>query len=100
MADLTPMRGHLFIRRPQLASQLGRIHLLDQTIENMTTGQAEVIAVGLPDLDEDALPLDPRVVPGAWVLTHFRRWVEVRDDCYAIRHSDVIGIFTEQPDGS
>lgn len=94
------MRGRLFIRRPTLASQLGRIHLLDRTVENMTAGQAEVVAVGPADTDEDAKPLDPRVVPGAWVLTRFRNWIEVADDCYAIRHEDVIGVFIEYPDES
>ena len=40
-------------------------------------------------------PVDPRVVPGAWVLCAKWAYVGVREKLFAVRHEDIIGVFVE-----
>lgn len=91
-----PNRGLALIRKPVVTNQPGRIQLLEKTVEGWTLGQAELIAIGEPELpedDEEPEPLDPRLVPGAWLLTRFRNWVasDIEGE-YFCRHSDIIAV--------
>lgn len=98
---MTPARGLCLIRKPALESTYagGSIQLLDKTVDAWAGGQAEVVAVGEPEIpedEEDVDPLDPLLVPGAWVVCRLRTWVEASDPgTYVIRQSDVVGTFIE-----
>lgn len=90
----------MLIRRPTLESTLpgSCILLTERSLLGWSEGQAEIVAVGppsLPEEDEEVFPPDPRLVPGAWVLTRHRMWVATdRDDRYLIRSDDILGVFT------
>jgi co-chaperonin GroES (HSP10) len=98
---MTPARGLLLIKKPVLEDSVGGIILLDKTKYGWAQGQAEVLAVGPPAYAEEddeyqvegLIPVDPRVIPGAWVLTRFRTWVETdTPGQYVIKQSDVLAV--------
>lgn len=102
----TPLPGRCLIRRPAFEATEGggRIALLDKTVRNWTIGQAELLAVGKPPVPDDdydgpldaegTIPNDPRLVPGAWVMTRPRAWVATDvDGEYIILTSDILGVF-------
>lgn len=103
-----PAPGLVLIRRPAIADTLpgGRIVLSEKTVRNWTAQQAEIVAVGAPAFPDDpddypdplnddgTIPLDERIVPGAWVLTRFRSWVATDTDGeYVCRQADLLGVF-------
>ena len=90
----------------------GHIILLEDTRNRLTNQQAEIVAVGAPEFCPEPTEcerphttkgvrlvhvIDPRIIPGAWVLCAKWAYVGIRDDLYAVRHSDIIGVFTEAP---
>ena len=101
MASVTPSRGLVLIKKPDLAESVNGIVLLDKTREGWTAGQAIIVSVGLPafaewedeDQEDGVIPVDPRLVPGTWVLTRFRSWVQTdRDDEWVVNQSDILAI--------
>ena len=103
------MRGICFVRPIETAETMpgGQILLPDSYRERLTAQQAEIVAVGPPglcgeveDCERSHTPsghhvVDPRLVPGAWVLCAKWSYVGVREKLFAVRHEDVIGIFVE-----
>ena len=95
-----PRAGLLLIRRPETEATLpgGRIVLMENTLTHLTQGQAICLAVGPPahDEDDEEIPIDPRVVPGAWIVTRFRNWTPTdQPDEFLIRQADVVAVFRE-----
>jgi len=97
----TPARGLLLIKKPTLQDTVGGIVLLEKTRHGWAQGQAEIVAVGPPayaeeddeDQVEGLVPIDPRLVPGAWVLCKHRTWLPTdRDDEFVIKQSDVLAV--------
>ena len=90
----------------------GRIALLEETRKRLTMQQAEIVAVGPPAACECAEPcerapmrngravhpLDPRLVPGAWVLCAKWSYVGLPSPdrpLYAVRQEAIIGVFQD-----
>ena len=97
----TPARGLALIKKPELQESVNGIILLDKTREGWTVGQATILALGPPAFaeedDEDqvdgVIPIDPRLVPGAWVLCKPRTWVPTdKDGEYVIKQSDILAV--------
>lgn len=103
---MTPARGVVLIRRVRHAQTEGTgvIVLPEKTVNNWTIGQAEIVAVGAPRRVEedddregwnqgDPIPTDPRLVPGAWVMTKPRSWIATdRKDMWVCRIEDVLAV--------
>lgn len=96
---MTPARGLCLIRKPDVESRLpgGLVDLLDKTVSNWVQGQAIVEMVGppaLPDEDDEIVPIDHRLMAGAWVLTKHRNWVATdQPDRFVIRTEDIVAVF-------
>lgn len=105
METLVPLSGIVFVRPIETAETLpgGKILLSEAYRQRLTAQQAEIVAVGPPgpcDKPEDCErihphPIDKRLVPGAWVLCAKWAYVGVRDKLFAVRHEDIIGVFTD-----
>ncbi len=68
-------------------------------MEGWSAGQAELVAIGPPEVSDDpedeTWPLDERLQPGAWLLTKFRYWVPTDDPAlFVIRQQDIVAILS------
>lgn len=72
----------------------GRIIIPEQTRRLVTLNQAEIVAVGSGDMDEDEhRPVDPDLTVGCWIL--HRSWMRTPtwdEDLFLLHEDDVLGI--------
>src|ERR1043166_550995 len=110
MDTLQPMSALCFAQPITTAETLsgGSIVLPESYRARVTAQQAEIVAVGPPgrcdELEDCERPhagdrhlVDPRIVPGAWVLCAKWAYVAIEDKLFAVRHEDILGVFIESP---
>jgi len=92
-----PLRRLLLCRELPVEDTIpgGRIALLPSTLAAITQQQAEVVAVGAGEFDEDGdyIASDPRLKPGTWILHKaFQRVASGNPDEFFIHEDDVVAI--------
>src|ERR1051326_1893903 len=110
MDTLQPMSGLCFVKPITTAETLsgGSIVLPESYRARVTAQQAEIVAVGPPgrcdELEDCERPhagdrhlVDPRIVPGAWVLCAKWAYVAIEDKLFAVRHEHILGVFIGSP---
>ena len=112
-----PARGTVLLKPVETEETLagGSIIIPEKSRERMAQNQHQVVAVGLPeiceyptDCDHDShelapnlaslVPIDPRIIPEAWVIVRSRSLVDAGDGQYLVRQDQVLGVFTETND--
>lgn len=119
---MIPFRGNVLLRMVETEEHLagGAIVIPVQARERLASHQAEVLAVGLPEVCDDddcerphdfgewegiphwgtenVHPIHPSIKPGAWVYVSPRSLVDAGDLIdrrYFVRADDVLGVFME-----
>lgn len=109
---MTPARGRALVRAVETDERLGSL-IIPQTAREreLTRNQYEVIAVGEPEVcddpddcqrwahADDTHPIDPRIVPGAWVLVEQGSLVDASHPTerqYYVGFSNIAAVFTEE----
>lgn len=109
-----PARGTVLLRKPQTEESLpgGSIIIPQEARERLAANQMQVVSIGEPEicawpedcsefahtflsLKEVVHPIDPRIIPGAWVIIRPRSLVELPDGQYLVRQSEVYGVFRD-----
>ena len=85
-----PLRDRVLCReiKTEETKPGSKIILVEDTRDNLTQQQAEVVAVG-PENDE------PRLVEGAWIVHRPFARVHVEDGLFYLKAEDVVAILEE-----
>lgn len=94
---MKPLGNKILVRdiRTEETIDGGKIVLLEETRANLTTQQSEVVATGPGGRDEDGdlVPMDERLVAGAWIVHRpFCRIPSDQDGLFFITQTDVVAI--------
>jgi hypothetical protein len=107
-----PARGRVLIKKPDTEECLpgGSIIIPEKSREAYAANQFLVVSVGeseacewpedceqethaFPSIKLTVHPIDPRIVPGAWVVVRPRSLVDAGDGLYLVRQTDILGVF-------